>query len=60
MPSKTLKQRAFMKKAATDPAFAEARDIPQKVAREFRTSDLKRMRRKHQIHHIDARSHAQS
>lgn len=60
MPSVSLKQRAFMKKAASDPEFAEARDIPQKVAQEFRAADLKKMRKKHRIHDMYARSDAAS
>lgn len=58
MPSVSLKQRAFMKRAANDPAYAKARDIPQSVAKEFRAADLKKMRKKHQIHHLNARTHA--
>lgn len=49
-----------MKKAAEDPEYAEARDIPQEVAQEFRASDLKRMRKKHRIHDMYARSYAES
>lgn len=58
MPSVSLKQRAFMKKAARDPNYAKARDIPQSVAKEFRAADLKKMRKKHDIHHMNARAHA--
>ncbi len=60
MPSVSLKQRAFMKKAATDPEFAESQDIPQKVAQEFRAADLKKMRTKHRIHDMYARTNATS
>ena len=58
MPSKTLRQRAFMRKAANDPAFADARDIPQSVAKDFRSADKKKMRIKHRIHHMNARTNA--
>lgn len=58
MPSVSKRQRGFMAKAANDPAFAKARGIPQTVAKEFRTADLKKMRKKHQIHHLNARTHA--
>ncbi len=58
MSSVSLKQRAFMRQAATDPKFAEANDVPQSVAREFRAADLKKMRKKHNVHHLNARSHA--
>lgn len=58
MPSVSLKQRSFMKRAAKDPQFAKARGIPQSVAQEFRAADLKKMRKKHQIHYMNARTHA--
>ncbi len=58
MPSVSLKQRAFMKAAANDPKFAEANEIPQSVAQEYRAADLKKMRKKHNVHHLNARSNA--
>ncbi len=58
MPSVSLKQRKFMKAAANNPEFAKAADIPQSVAKEFRAADLKKMRKKHQIHHLNARANA--
>lgn len=56
MRSVSLKQRAMMKRAASDPAYAKARAVPQSVAKEFRASDLKKMRVKHQIHDMYARA----
>ncbi len=47
-----------MKAAANSPEFAKAADIPQSVAQEFRAADLKKMRKKHQLHHLNARANA--
>lgn len=58
MPSVSKRQRGFMAKAANDPAFAKARNIPQSVAKEFRTADLKKMKKKHIIHHMNGSTHA--
>lgn len=58
MPSVSLRQRAMMKKAAANPEYAEARGVPQSVAKDFRAADKKKMRVKHRIHHMNARTNA--
>jgi hypothetical protein len=45
MPSKSNKQRKFMRAAAHDPKFAKRNEIPQGVARDFVNEDAKRRQR---------------
>ena len=45
MPSKSTKQRKFMRAAAHNPDFAKKADIPQGVARDFVNEDQKRRQR---------------
>lgn len=39
MPSKTPKQKRFMRAVAHDAAFAKKVDVPQKVGEEFEAAD---------------------
>lgn len=46
MPSKSKKQKRFMRIAAHDPKFAKKAGIPVDVAKEFYEEDKKRDRKK--------------